>query len=323
LCLRVLVANIIEMNIKPFHFKLKKVSAQEQRILSALLDFLPKTGMREQFHGAILEALNKHLGTETHYLLEAVQQTTFESFCDQLPDPVLLVVLGIAPREGKVILELDAHLANLFIEKLLGGTSETLPSPKPLSDTEQGVLQYLLLQVLAHLYRLSGEDARLHFRFEKFVFSSKEIKGISSAEQLVAVLNVKMTVGKHDGFIRICFFSPLIEQLYLNVEAKNEMRFAERAFLLERLREFGNISTPVWAEAGSTIITIGDMEGLEVGDVILFDKTELSMSEKRIAGRVILRAGDGTHGGFIADVSLAPKKVQCKIIDVYKGEDVL
>jgi flagellar motor switch protein FliM len=311
------------MNIKPFHFKLKKVSAEEQRVLSALFDFLPKTSMREMFHGAILEALYKHLGTETHYLLEAVQQTTFESFCNQLPDPALLIILGIAPRQGKVILELDAHLANLFIEKLLGGTSESLPSPKPLSDTEQGVLQYLLLQVLAHLYRLSQEDARLHFRFEKFVFSPKELKSVSSPDESVAVLNVKMTVGKHDGFIRICFSSPLIEQLYLNVEARGEVRTAERAFLLERLREFGHIQTPLWAEAGSTIITIGDMKNLEVGDVILFDKTELTKTEKGIVGRAILRAGDGTHGGFIADISLAPKKAQCKIVDVYKGEDIL
>ena len=311
------------MGINPFHFKLKNVNGAEQRVLSALFDFLPKTGMREKFREAVLEALTKNLGIETAYNLEAVNQGSFDSFIRKLPDAAVLVVLGMAPREGRIVVEIDEHLAALFIEKLLGGTAETFPTPKPLSDTEQGVLQYLILQLLAHMYRLCGNDARLHFRFEKFVFQPKALKGVVSENDNVSALTVKVTVGKLDGFVRLYIPSPLIEQQYLNIQAKGEAREAEREYIMDRLEEFGFVTVPLWAEAGQTTITAGDMKNLEVGDVIIFDATQLMLTNTGPSGRVVLRTGEGRHGGFISEVTALPRKIQCRIVDVKKGEDII
>jgi len=312
----------MKMNIKPFHFKLKKVSAKEQRVLSALFDFLPKTGIRMQFREAIEEALLKHLGTEARYCLETVSQGDFELFADRMPDPAVLVVLGMPPREGKIILEIDDHLVSLVIEKLLGGTAETIPVVRSLSDTEQGVLQYLLLQVLAHVYRLCGQDARLHFRFEKFVFSPKGLHSIIAPDESASLLTVRVTIDKHSGFIRLLLPSPLIEQLYLNIEAKGEAREGERAYTLARLKEFGYVLAHVWAEGGYTTVTAGELKNLEVGDVILFDETGLTLGEKGPNGRAVLRVEEGRHGGFISDISVERTKLHCSIVDVQKGEKI-
>lgn len=311
------------MNIQPFRFKLKKVSANEQRLLAALFDFLPKTGMRDKFHEAIHEAVSKHLGLETAYALEGVSQNTFDSALELMPDPAVLVILGMSPREGKIIVEIDDHIAALFIEKLLGGNAETLPTPRPLSDTEQGVLQYLILQILSHLYRLCGNDARLHFRFEKFVFTPRLLKGIVMPDEPALALKIKVTVGRHDGYVKLLFPSPLIEQQYLNIQAKGEAREAERAYMEERLEEFQYVSVPLWAEAGYTTVTTTDMKNLEEGDVILFDSTQMMLTDKGPAGRTILRTGEGRHGGFLAETVFQPKKIECKIIDVRKGEDII
>lgn len=311
------------MNIQPFRFKLKKVSSKEVRVLSALFDFLPKTGIRDKFHGAVLEALNKHLGMDTSYALEGVSQATFDTVLERMPDPAVLVVLGMTPREGKIIVEIDDRLAALFIEKLLGGAGESIPATRPLSDTEQGVLQYLILQILSHLYRLCGNDARLHFRFEKFAFSPKMLKGICSPDEAVSTFTMGVKVGDHGGYVKIFFPSPLVEQQYLNIEAKGEAREAERAYMIERIEEFGFVFVPLWGEAGHTTVTSADMKNLEAGDVILFDSTQMMLTDTGPAGRVILRTGEGRHGGFLAEASFTPKKVECRIIDVSKGEDII
>jgi flagellar motor switch protein FliM len=311
------------MNIQPFRFKLKKVPPKEVRVLSALFDFLPKTGVRDKFHEAIHEVLDKHLGMETAYSLEGVSQTTFDQALERMPDPAVLVVLGMAPREGKIIVEIDNHLAALFIEKLLGGSGETLPEPRPLSDTEQGVLQYLILQILSHLYRLCGNDARLHFRFEKFVFLPKLLKGAYPPDEAVSALTMNLKVGGHGGYVKMFFPSPVVEQQYLNVEAKGGARESEREFMLERLREFGFVSVPLWGEAGHTTVTAADLKNLETGDVILFDSTQMMLTDSGPAGRTILRTGEGRHGGFLAEASFSPRKVECRIIDVSRGEDII
>ena len=310
------------MAIAPFHFKLKKISGSEQRVLSALFDFLPKTGMREKFHDAVIEALSKHLGIDTDYRLETVNQGHFNSFVERLPDSALILVLGMAPREGRIVIEIDDQLAALFVEKLLGGQGESFPTPKPLSDTEQGVLQYLILQVLSHIYRLCGNDSRLHFRFEKFLLSPKGLKGTVSADEDVLEMAVRVSCGKLDGFVRLYFPSPLIQQQYLNIESKGEVREAERAYLLKHLTEFGFINVPLWAEAGSTTVSADDLKNLEAGDVILLDSTELVLTNTGPAGRVTLRTGEGRHGGFISEMEASPRKIKCRIVDVRKGEDI-
>lgn len=311
------------MNVKPFRFKLAKVLPQEQRALEALFEFLPKTGMRDKLHAAIIETLSTHLNRDTSYHLEAVTQDSFESFCNKMPDPAVVVVLGTAPREGKILLEVDANFAGFLVERLLGADTESLPSPKPLSEIEQGVLQYLVLQLLAHIYRLCGNDTRVHFRFEKFLFNAKSVKEIVPLHSSAFILNLKISVGGSSGFVRLVFPSPLVEKLYLGVEAKGEARQAEYQYLLNRLTEFDHIKFPLWADAGRATITAGDIEGLETGDVIVLEDTSLKLDDKGIGGKVVLRAGNGAHGGFISEITADSKKIHCRIVDIQKGEDIL
>lgn len=311
------------MDIKPFRLKLAKVSEKDQRALNALFSFLPLTGMRDAFIGAIQETISSHLNIETSFGLDVVTEGSFKSFFDKMPDPVLIAVLGAAPAQGKILLEFDSGLAGFFIERLLGGGAETFPTPKPLSEIEQGVLQYLILQLLAHVYRLCGEDSRVHFRFEKFIFNPEDLRNIIGFEDTVFGLGVRMNIGNNVGYVRLIFPSPLVTQLYLNVQAKGEARKAENEYLWGKLTEYGHVKLPLWAEGGRVTITTGDMKNLESGDVILLEDTKLQLNEKGLGGSVILRAGDGNHGGFVSELTADPKFIHCKITDIKKGEDIV
>jgi flagellar motor switch protein FliM len=311
------------MDIKPFRLKLAKIDGKSQRALSALFSFLPMTGMRESFIKAIEETISSHINIKTSFNLDAVTEDSFKSFFDRMPDPVLIAVLGAQPRQGKILLEIDAGLAGFFIERLLGSGAETFPSPKPLSEIEQGVLQYLILQVLAHVYRLCGGDARVHFTFEKFIFKPDDLKNIIGFEDTVFGLGVRMNVGSNAGFIRLLFPSPLVEELYLNVQAKGDARKAEEEYLWGKMGEYGHVKLPLWAEGGRTTLTTGDMKNLEAGDVILLEETNLQINEKGLQGSIILRAGDGNHGGFVSEVTADPKLIHCRITNIKKGEDII
>ena len=311
------------MTVKPFHFKLKRIDPAQQRVLEALFEFLPRTGQRDNFNAAIREALSKHLNVQATHRLEAVTQEKLGNFCKKLPAPALVMVLDMPPREKKILVDVDTNLAAFFIDRLLGGDLESFPIPKELSDIEQGVLQYLTLQILAHIYRLCGQDSRVHFRFEKFIFKAEELLDVIATEDTAFVLTVKLTIGKNDGFVRLALPSPLIEELYLNVEAKGETREAERKYLFNQLREFDHIKTSLWGEAGSSTLSVEDLKNLEAGDVIIFDQSNLKLDNTHLTGQVILRAGNGRHGGFVSEVEVDTKKVKCRLVDIHKGEDIL
>lgn len=308
------------MAITQFRFKLKKVSERERRVVDAIHSFLPATGLRDSFVRGIREAVARHVGEAFSFRLDALAYEPYSTYLSRLPQSSVMAVVGMAPLARKAILEIDAPLAMMVVERLLGGQGENMPEPRPLSDTEQGVLEYLILQVLAHVHRVSGKDARVHFRFEKYAFSSHEVRDLAEGSDGVAVLVLRAEIGRYSGFIRLALPDPFVEEGLLDAESPDDIRSAERAWLGRNLARFGYVKTPLWAEAGRTTLAPADLAGLEEGDVILLDQSTVSLAGKMPVGRVILRAGNGMHGGLDADMEIEGTRARCTIAGFHKGE---
>ena len=308
------------MAVTPYHFKLKKVSKRQQRLLQALYSYLPATGVRDQFQRGIMESIVRHVGEECTFRLEAVHQEPYSSFVSRLPRPTLLVVFGMTPLASKALCEIDYPLALMLVERMLGGQAAAMPSPRELSDTEQGVLQYLVLQVLEGIHRLSGEDARVHFRFERFAFQPHEIRDLASDKDGVAILVFRVNVGRRVGFVRLALPDPFVEEGFLEARAPGEQRAREKAERLGRLSRFDYIRFPIWAEAGRTILSPTEFAELEEGDIVLFDQSWVALSEGKPTGKAIVRVGHGMRGGLDAKLSVKPGRANLKIVGVHREE---
>lgn len=311
------------MAVKPFHLRLKKVSSKQQRLLDALMSFLPKTGLRSQFRQGIDEALAKHVGDGVSYQLESVSEMTYQSFSNKLPGNPLLAVLGCAPVDAKAYLQIDNVIAQVFIERLLGGGHEEEHVPRVLTDTEQGILQYLLLQVLSHVYRMCGQSARVHFRFDSFVMDPNEAAGLARVDEVVSVLVVRINLDEHTGYAKLVFPNPLVESSFLDVSAPGELRAEERAYDLEQLKRFESFRVRLWAEAGRTTLKPDELRQLERDDVILFDETDVALGENGAPkGRALLRVGRGERGGVWSDISAEARAVHARLTQHFKGESI-
>jgi len=310
------------MDIKPYRLKLAKVSSNKQRLLDALFSYLPQTGIKDEFIRALQETISLHINVDASFNLDAVAEGSLKSFLNRMPETFLAVVLGTPPREGKILIELDSALAGFFVERLLGSSADTFPPPRPLSEVELGVLQYLILQMLEHIYRLCGATEKVHFIFERFVFKPDDIKNIVNEDEFVFQLTIGVSLAASNGFVRLLFPSLLIEKMYLDI-TRERVRDAELMYQWGKLDEFKHIKFPLWAEGGKTTIMTHDLKNLEDGDVIVLEETGLKLDEFGLSGRAVLRAGDGRHGGLISELSADTQFIHCKIIDVKKGEDII
>lgn len=306
------------MAITPYHFKLKKISKRHEQLLDAIYSYLPAAGLREHFLNSINNSIERHLGDGFSLRLEAIHHESYSSFMGKLPEHPLIVVLGLMPQSSKLLCEIDSTLAMMAVERMLGGHVETMPEPRALSETEQGILQYLFLKLLAQVHRACGMDARVHFRFERFAFDSDKIAPFADLDTQVAVLVFRAMLGRHSGFIRLIFTDPFVEEGLLNVEAPDEIRPLERQHALEQMARFDFIRVPLWAEAGRTTLTGADLKQLEEGDVVLFEQGDLKLSEG-MGGRIVLRLGEGEGGGLDAMLTLKRKRAKCKITGIHKG----
>jgi len=306
--------------IKPFKFKLKKVSRKKQELLDALQEYLPATGVREGFLEGIKEAISKHIGKEISFQLEAVHQESFSSYTAKLSESPILAVFGMDPLNGKALCDIDSLLAVMLVERLLGGQPGASLKMRDLSDTEQGVLQYLILQVLASVYRICGQNSRVHFRFDRFVTEGRLLREIADSDDGVAILVFRVKVGRHAGFVRMVFPDPFIEESFLNGEAAGEVRSEERVYRLKMLSRFGYVRVPLWAEAGRTTLLPSELAGIEEGDIVILDDGDVRPSEKGLYGSAVLRVGDGHQGGLEAELNTDKKYLHCRVTGFRKGE---
>lgn len=304
------------MVVSPFKWKgLRKVSSREAGLTRALFEFLPLTDARGQIDVAIRKTFMKHLGQEVLYFLDAVGEDKFGTFLDKLSDPSIIVVIGLKPIEKKAFIHIDHDLAYLIIDRLLGGSGSISSEKRPLTETEQGVLQYLIMQLMAEVHKLCGASPRVHFRFEKFAFTSKEIVNLASPEDILSVITFKFSCFDSSGFVRLIFPDAFTEAAFLDEGAHFDIkrRPDEAKYFLKQVERYGFIKTSLWAEGGRTTLSPVEIRDLEPGDVILLEESDLILKGKAVGGDAILRVGRGESGGIRSRIKKSGKKLVVEV----------
>ena len=306
------------MVVKPYRLRLKRVSRAKLRLLDALYSYLPDSGLQDTFLSGLKDSVERMMGDAFSFRMETVEQEEFASYLAKLPAHPLIAVIGLAPHSKKLLVEIDATLAMMAVERMLGGHVETMPEPRILSETEQGILQYVILRLLVQTHRACGMDARVHFRFDKFAFSQDELSRVSSSDASVAVIAFRATLGRHAGFVRLAFTEPFVEEAMLEIKAPGESRPLEFRHAMNSIGRLDYIRVPIWVEVGRTTVNAKDINQLEEGDVVLLEQGDIRLAEEA-SGDAVLRIGEGAHGGIGCSLTLGPKRATCKVKGILKG----
>lgn len=297
--------------IKPFKFHLAKISRAEVEIIAGLLEFLPATGLRETLNLAIRKALNKYL-PDVRYYVEAVEPLTSHDFFVGLPNICTIGVLGLNPFKEKGFMEIDPVLSHLAIVKLLGGKSEEMSELKSLTETEQGVVEFLILKMLSQIHKLSGEEEKLHFRLEQMIMEPGHLKQLGRDDYPLVCIKIHVAFLKQSGFVKIILPHPWVVEGFLQdlPKDKNSHAFKE---LKKNLKNFDTLPLELSGSLGDVRINFDDLKNLEEGDVVLFDSTELVRKGNEFRGEVKLVAGSGESGGLTALWEGFAEKGRCRI----------
>lgn len=308
------------MAINTYHFKLKKFSSRDQSILAAIYEFLPATGMREKFGAAVCKTVEEYVGEEFSIVLEMVDRTKFAALVEGFREYSIVSIVGMQPFSNKILLEIDPVIAMGAVERMLGGEIRTSFEVRKPSDTEQGVLQYILLEILAKIRSVSKEDARIHLRFENFAFRARDLARVAPGETDAAVLVYRAKLGSCTGFIRLVIPDLFVEEALLGVKSLGIKSREECDFEKKQLARLSHVKTELIAEAGRTHLLKDDLKQLEEGDIVLFEQADAKLAHRPLKGSVILRIGNGLHGGLDAKVNEDGDNLKCTVTGVHKGD---
>lgn len=206
----------------------------------------------------------------------SVETTKFDSFVKSIPLPTSITICKIDPLRGFSLFIVDATLAFLLIDNFFGGKGQSH------FKIEGRDFTAIELKVIKKVVTMAFEDLENSWRpvhEVKFQYSRSEVNPqfatIVAPSEVVIVITFEVRIDNAAGNIRHCIpyatIEPIREKLHAGFQSDHleiDQRWAER--FREQLKKS---KVKVTVELGTGEITAGDLLRLNVGDVIILERS--------------------------------------------------
>ena len=234
-------------------------------------------------HLRTLEIIFEHYGRLLYtnlpaYLIKNVQvdvrnseAVVYSEFANALSNPVLLGIVDFAPLQGNMILELAPSLGYAIIDRLLGGTGETLEKKREFSEIEITIIERIITICIDLLIEPWKNVIQLEPRLERIETNSQFAQIISPSE-MIAIVTLNLKIGDVEGLMNICLpfitLEPVMDKLntkywYSTMQEKDDKSYEET---IEAL--IAKAKIPIKAVLGTSSISVNDFVNLQKGDII-------------------------------------------------------
>jgi flagellar motor switch protein FliM len=301
---------------KPFRFtNLEKVSKRHAQLVKNLEWMLPNVRATGEVAGSVQARLHEMLEENVSLQAEYVHIVPFSRLRRYIGEPTFLAVLAPQPHKTRGLLEVELGLAHRAIDLLLGGAGEAM-ALRPLTDIEEGVMTYVIIETLKALAP-TLDPSLPSLRIEGMVRGFDEVQSLIGEDESVAVVQLKAVFGTHAGYVRL--FIPEVVLAAANppddAAVRRARRRADAGANGLRLR---NVKTALRVEIGLVEISSGDLAQLRERDVILVEgltcRPDLGQG-----GTARLKLGLARAGHVDAELEASGRGLTVKIVGFTLG----
>lgn len=282
-------------------------------------DRIPKDQLRaihllhENFARGLASSLSAYLRAYVIVNLVSVEQLSFMEFSQCLPSPTVMISLGMKPYDGNAVLEMNPTLIFPILEMVLGGAgSGQVQMNREITEIEQSILEGMIRIILHDLRDAWHAVTNLAFSVEGHETEPQLLQILAPNEAVVAV-SMEVRIGENVGMINLGVPSIIIKMLRQKFDQQWSLRKTESTEV-EQERVLGLIRSAklhLDARLDGTLLSVGDMLDLDVGDVLAFDVSldrplHLEINGRsRYAGQVV---SNGRKRSFLLQELTLPEK---------------
>jgi len=246
-------------------------------------------------------SLATFFGQIPEVVARGAQMVRYESVLTKLEPPVGLQLFRLAPLRGNGMLVVTPPLVAAFLQVVFGGDPARLtPIPaREFSAIELRALERLGARILAELREAWAPVEAIEFAFVRSE-PNPQFAGVAAPQDLLLVIELGIEVpGCDDGRVRIhlpyASLEPLRARLQATGESARPMADADWA---ARLRaNVGEAEVEVSAELGRHRMTMREVLGMAVGDVVSLGTGREGPVLVRVGGRPHFLGAPGVVGG--------------------------
>ena len=243
--------------------------------------------------------LTGYLRTTTNIEVISSEQVTYGEFNNSLLNPVVLSIIDFNPFKGSIILDLSSSIGYSMIDRILGGTGETISKTRDFTEIEVILLSKIMEKLVERLEEPWKQVCEIRPHLEK-VETNSQFAQIISPNEMVALVTLSIKVGDVEGLMNFCIPYIVIEPIVGNLNTKHWFSTVEnndgqyRPFVEKHLEE---ARVPISVIVGKTNITVDEFINIQVGDVIPLDSYVTSDFKVKVGDLTKFYAKPGINKG--------------------------
>jgi flagellar motor switch protein FliM len=189
--------------VTPYNFRRPdRISKDQIRSLQLL---------HERFARNATTSLAAYLRTMTELTVLSVEQFSYAEFIMSLPDPTAFYAIGMPPLEEVGALELSPSVAFTIVDRMLGGSGQTVTPDRALTEIEQNVIDSVVKLLLDHLTETwHSVVADLTFLIQARETRPQMLQ-MTGRNEVVIVLGFDLKVGDVRGLLHVCIPASVVE----------------------------------------------------------------------------------------------------------------
>lgn len=255
-----------ERKVKAYNFaKPSKFGKEQLRTLEVIF---------EGFSRLTSSFFTGYLRTSVQIEVANAEQMTYSEFNNSLLNPVVLGIIDFKPLKGSIILDLSSQIGYAIIDRILGGSGETLKKTREFTEIEKILLGRVINEMVGFLIEPWENVCAISPKFEKLE-TNAQFAQIISPNEMIALVTLSIRVGEIDGMVNFCIPYLVIEPIISNLNTKHWFTINEDEDLSKFRptveKRLGNAKVPLSVVVGKTSITVDEFINLQVGDVITLD----------------------------------------------------
>ncbi len=210
--------------------------------------------------------------------LVSADQALYNEFIISLSDITHIILFGMRPFPGVVILELNLALVFGLVDLLLGGKGDVETESRKLSEVELAITEPFVKTFLDQLQLALQKIAPVTAKFER-IESSPEYVQAAPADAPMIVITFDVKIGLANGIVNLCYPMPMVQKMVEKISGlalQSDAYYGiseETSQQKNKIKEAAaNIPLDLRVELGDARIRASDLLSLNPGDIILLNQ---------------------------------------------------
>lgn len=273
------------------------------------------TRIHENCARLLTSYFSTQLRTFVQISVSDVIQYSYDEFICNVEKRSILGIFKAPPLEGNMVMEIPPKIANVMLDRLLGGQGKVTKIDTDLTEIEISIIQRVFIRALDSFQEAWSSVIQLQPELKE-VEVNPQFLTVVPPNETVIVVSLNTVFGDVTGMINLCLPHVVLEQVLPKLSARHWLATQKKpvesheAEVLEK--KLKGTKLDVKAVLGKSTIDISEFLNLKINDMIRLDES--------LDAPITVLVDDKRK--FFAQPGIAKGRMAIQVTDVFdEGDD--